>query len=477
MPRKVLLFTLYFILKKETTFFMKKITYIFALLALTACSNDDVVETSTDDVIQLAVTANNASRALELHGCNQNLDMKFTLWALKTKDGSDMTSDAERALGTDYHLNGLSVTGEADGTATFDDGQKHYWPGTSTLLNFFALHDKNYYYDNDNALKSNNNLPFFIYSKDSSGATTIELASKNRLASNGNTSYGKYYELPADADSQDDALYAVALGQTRKTHDKKVVLNFKHLLSLLEFKFSNALSTTYIEINGIQLNNIYRKANFTITESTDAQYTTSGTTAFENGITWQPLTGDQLLSESETAAYTDADGNADYQIMSVNATDNPNSTLRLMVIPQNGRDPDDQQELLLSYMPTVALSCRLYNILNPTDFADAVDAAKGDKSAIHALLTDNTYAAPIYTSDSDNYININLAIPFDLDATTQVPIGWQAGKKYVYTITFGGSDNLTTATDDDGHPLLVPMSITGTVDIWPTTGTNTSLDN
>lgn len=462
---------------------MKKFIYLSALLALTACSNDELVRSGTDpSEIRFDVTANPTSRQ-DLHSSSSK-DIDFNVWALTTLPDDN----------TVVYLDNEHVTATKSGSVyeyNFDTGNK-YWPAEGYLLDFYALHFK-YAADSGNAL--NGGLKFDLTSDD------IEPTAELKISEN--------------ADNQDDVLYAVALDKERDadatTDGNTVQLNFRHALSQLQFQFDNIAKNLYIEVNKVTVKNIDDSNNpalktsgiMTLSDETTDNYP-DDETHYDNIVTCD-------WSDATSTGYADktADVYLDYGVDNSNndkylaiypktvddtfttsATYNSDlSTINpaILVIPQKC-DKAVEEEVDTSTATGVVkgvkrtglwlvLHCRVYNTVGN-------DWMCSDKSDTHfKLVTDvkdgiRRKGVPVFCGKDDsgnpNDTFADLYVPMPMltqDATT---CEWKPGKKYVYKLVFGTGN--ATAEDSTGNKVILPIAFEDvTIDEW---GEHTnSLDN
>lgn len=190
-----------------------------ALLALTACSNDETVDLNQDgNVISFAVTANNPSRVSTDPGqgvyCNNNNPSQFTVFA--TVGGkSYINGDLIKLVGDEYV--------NQEGT--------RYWPeGTVT---FIAAQNATVNWTTPTAPTVDN------------------------------------FTVPAAVSQQKDFVYARET-QTKSGADGQVKLNFRHALSQIVFQAQNTNAQLDIVVDEVKIVNVAGTGTFTFpTEDTD----------------------------------------------------------------------------------------------------------------------------------------------------------------------------------------------------------------
>lgn len=205
---------------------MKKSMFMVGLaaLALTSCSQDEVLDVQKD-AITFATVADNASRANITTTDNIT---SFKVWGVVNQGTSWIT-----------YINGEAYTrDEPEPSSDVDKQWKnqdsgYYWPvGT---MDFYAV----------------------------SPSTVTEASLGTPVAYETNTAKISGYKIADDATTQTDLLYALTVKQSKKA--EAVPLNFKHALSQVTFKV--AVDATFpqsvdIVVNSIKVVNIANKGDF-----------------------------------------------------------------------------------------------------------------------------------------------------------------------------------------------------------------------
>lgn len=196
---------------------MKKSLFIMALgaIALTSCSQDEVLEVKKD-AITFAVATENASRA---SADDAVLDMNslasFQVWAWADTDGDDATP-------VQLYINDETAT--KDGSV-FKLANGYYWPyGT---VDFYCV-----------ASKSN-----------------VDIDANGKMTGN--------YAVTSNHD--DDLLYSVLIGQAKTSNAAPAELNFRHALSMVKFKVaSSGLYGLEATVSNIKLVNAAMQGVYTL---------------------------------------------------------------------------------------------------------------------------------------------------------------------------------------------------------------------
>lgn len=203
-----------------------------------------------------------------------------------------------------------------------------------------------------------------------------------------------------------DVMYATAKNQTKDSNAGKVKLTFKHILSQIAFKAKTQDVNTKVEIESIVIHNVISGGTFVIP--------TEGST----GTGWSPkenLKQNFTIGMNSTTAIT------------VDNIGTEVFTKPILFVPQK----------LEKWATTTS---------TPKTIA-AADATKECYLEISCKISiDETYPHGTATQFESLYI------PFEAD--------WQPGKRYVYTLIFGGGYTV------NGNPVLTPVSFEPSVETW-----------
>jgi hypothetical protein len=411
---------------------MKKIAYIITLLALTACSNDDVVQTSSNDEIKLSVVTNTASRAISVFDSNTKPSSAY-LWAYTVHKSSDNTTADGIAYIDNQKIVPNTATDASANSWVFADSKHYIWP-TYDNLNFFA-------YRNGDAAPT--------------GLKYLSVTDNKLTLPNGEDYNASFYfgancknvmltgDIVLDEDAADgnDILYSAALGQTNSESNTAVSLTLKHALALLEFQFVNNTTNYKMDVQSIAVTNVYAQGNFF--------FSSNGTAP---ACVWTEKSVERQ-NETFTAAST----------RKCNFTDN-----NLVIYPK----ADDDTEAVISYPNDV--NPQMFVI--PEVFSAGTKAQADDGSYVFLnkwielkcrIYDDSECVFPEGAADGV-YGTAHIAIPAIYNGEMPA-IGWKAGYKYIYKIVIGNGEG--QGIDDNGDPVLqVPMSLLFTIDdIYDTT--------
>ena len=219
-------------------------------------------------------------------------------------------------------------------------------------------------------------------------------------------SKGEYYNNP-----NIDAMYAVTKNQTQTNNDGFVKFNFKHILSQVVFQAKTQYANMEVVIKALSIHNFYGGGTFTIPkEEREPSQTDWAPTAVTyhstNGLT---AVMDQSIKVDKTDEVTNI------------STQGP-----MLFIPQKLTEWDLKGNI------------------------DAVNAANAPKQS-YLKITCKIKQSGAYLFGDDTKFD-ELYVPFGAD--------WQPGKRYIYTLIFGGGYNA------QGQAILKPIKFDPEVETW-----------
>lgn len=208
---------------------MKKSLFIMALgaIALTSCSQDEVLEVKKD-AISFATITGNASRATT-YNSTTNKVTKFKVTGLVT----DATS-------TKAYFENLTLATAVSGV--YDSG--YYWP-TGTM-DFYAVAPEDY------------------------SITTGTLAAAASKVGDAAAKI-KNVTIAADATSQADIVYALSTGKTKPAAATPVDLNFQHALAQVDFKVkidASVKQALKVVVKSVTVKNLQGTGDYSLPSST-----------------------------------------------------------------------------------------------------------------------------------------------------------------------------------------------------------------
>lgn len=215
-----------------------------------------------------------------------------------------------------------------------------------------------------------------------------------------------------------DAMYAVAKGQTHETNNGKVKFTFKHILSQVVFKAKTQYDNDMeVDINAVSIHNFQTGGKFTIPEGAPAQ------------SNWSPN------GQNHTSGFT---------VKKVEEGKN---------IKITNSNSDNAKEI--SDGPMLFVPQKLTEWAVPSTIAAANTAQQSYLKITCKIKQGGAYLFGNKSEYEDLYV------PFKAD--------WQPGKRYIYTLIFGGGYN------DQGQAILQPINYVADVDAWD--GDNTINSN
>lgn len=213
-----------------------------------------------------------------------------------------------------------------------------------------------------------------------------------------------------------DVMYGIAKEQVYSTNNGVVKFHFKHILSQIVFKARKNLESLTVTIKDIKLHNIKQGGTFSYP---DVQYTTAETETSRD--CWSNV------AESDTySPYIIKDG--DISVGTENTDITVSGDSPSLVIPQT-------------------VTAWTVSSENKKTIVEA-DAAGESYLEVTCVLQQN--GQNLTTVNTDGYATIY--VPFSAD--------WMPGKRYVYTLIFGGG------YDADGNAILDPITFDAEVEKW-----------
>lgn len=216
-----------------------------------------------------------------------------------------------------------------------------------------------------------------------------------------------------------DVMYAIATNKSKA--DGTVQLQFKHITSQIVFMAKKQpIENLEVEIKSIKLHNFETNGVFTIPT---------------NRPDLQPVQSDwKYQSHSYTCGLTVINKRDDEPKITIGteATDISTRT-PMFLIPQK------------------------LNAWNPSH---DINTAKTNKESYLSIDCKISIGDVYYSGSKSGYGT--LYVPFEAN--------WQPGKRYVYTLIFGGG------YDENGNPILQPINFDANVEEWPTDETSDKSD-
>lgn len=388
---------------------MKKTLLIAAMAsaALVSCSKDQVVEVQQDE-IKFSVVADNATKAAHVYSTTYHMDA-FTV-AADYNSKVYITGDE------------MSVTSVSNVTNT-DPTVKRYWPAVSETkpVTFYAVADGDF------------------------------VTSPARVADAVPT---VSYTVEETVASQKDLLYAAT--KVTEKGSGSVTLNFRHALSLIEFKAKCTNKNLKVVVTGVKVGNVENTGVFTFPKdnqnkmiATDGNITENPDDVGKDNPTGVGTWNNTVASTNYYTVEFDAVNviRQDPEVVQPltyrnysagtydNATPANNSAKSMILLPQTLNNPWDPSTGNLTSGSYLGVQCCIYNVEN----------------GVETLL---------YGTDNGDETFTGKWAYMPLGAVSSSPV-WEPGKKYVYTFDFGTGNG---GYDDTGNPVLTPIAYTLTID-------------
>lgn len=222
------------------------------------------------------------------------------------------------------------------------------------------------------------------------------------LAYNNIYSGGTSYSVPADIDAQNDLVMAYNTGTRAANASAGIALNFKHLLSQIQIKATNnAADVKQVEVIGVKLSNVPVTSTLTV-----------------------PSTADFV------PAWSAPDAASAKTMGAFRATDDAGTAVTLTAAAQDVMFGHDFFMVLPQTIAAADLSST---------------TTTGFYISLLVRITRVADGSAIYPDDNTKYAYTSVALPVE----------WEAGKRYVYTLNFyttdSGAGQIDPNPDDNGE--------------------------
>lgn len=385
---------------------MKKVVIgAMAVLALTACSNEEVIQTNeqNNEITFTAVTDKATSRAADGFS-NGNMPGDFQVWA---------------KVGTKNYFSGQQYKRDGE-TSTYKipaSDPVRYWPESGTI-DFFAA--KNYEGANSSSVTWN--------AADAKPAKITD------------------FVVPTDVTQQHDFIYAVKTGASKEAN----TLNFRHGLAEVVFRAKNENNNISIIVHGVKVMNVKNKGTFTFpTTSTD------GNIIDADNPQNTTFTGEQ----GSWAVSSEA---SDIDSYSVTLSNIPvtvaNSTTEPVSLTYNFIDANKRYNNGSLYLME-------QNATTAWDGSAAVKNSGNYLTTCGAFLVLNCTIYNVAAGNGNVHTGDDIVLWSAKDIAVKFPenVTWKHGYKYVYTFTFTKAGNGGTDPDTN-QPVFTPITLSVTVD-------------
>ena len=262
-------------------------------------------------------------------------------------------------------------------------------------------------------------LNFYAVNPGSTGFLSWNFTNETKQISyNCSDEYAKDNKGEFSSPKNIDVMYAVAKNKTQIDNNGIVKFNFKHILSQVVFQAKTQYANMEVIIKALSIHNFYGGGTFTIPKD---EREPSQTDWDPTAISYHSKGFTAVMDESIKVAKTDEVTNI--------STKGP-----MLFIPQKLTEWDLKGNI------------------------DAVNAAKPPKQS-YLKITCKIKQSGAYLFGNDTTFG-ELFVPFGAD--------WQPGKRYVYTLIFGGGH------DAQGQAILKPIDFEADVKAWDENTTNNS---
>lgn len=222
----------------------------------------------------------------------------------------------------------------------------------------------------------------------------------------------EYNTTSRETKTNHDVMYAVAKGRNKTNNGTTAVqMNFKHILSQVVFKAKTTSSILEVDVEYVKIHNFAHSGDFVLPEG-------------------EPKMSDWTTSPAIEGAYTVKLNGANV-VTKNSVVDLSDMASPLMMIPQELKKWSTYSD------------------------GTAVSKADADKK------TECYLEIKMKLKQNDSYLIGSAAeyktvyVPFDNGED-----GWQPGKRYIYTLIFGGG------YDDQGEPILSPITFDAATTNW-----------
>lgn len=368
---------------------------------LTGCSTDEEIaniETSAKNAIGFNIVSNSAeTKATPIKPGNLTTT-DFDVFAFNSETGALFMGTHQSELGHD----GVDIYYNGTNWDYRNSDDLAYWPSDGSKLSFYAISPATIteYEERIRHL-------WLIHGP----KATEDPEVTNKISCTLANEYG-------GKGANYDLMYATAFNYDKTINNTKVKLTFKHTLSQVIFKGKTSNSSLKAEIKSITMNNIKFSGEFSIPAKLQEE---------SSNYARNPKASDWTLNDTKT--YFDAKLTANsISIDNTDAKDLSKTDEPILVIPQE----------LTPWSTNVSID-------NTKDQSYLAITMKLTQNRQYVIGTENSYQT-VY-------------VPF-INVDTKNATGWEPGKRYIYTLTFGGG------YDKNGNPILTPITFEPSVEDW-----------
>lgn len=402
---------------------LKNLIHVALLGAIMAsCSNNELDNNlmSPSNEISFRAVSNKASRATIITPDNVT-STDFSVYAY-TNDGSAYMGTNDEAL----NWNGTYIDYD-DVQGVWDyvtPANKRYWPN-STDLNFYAVSPTTM----EDALRTNYGWKFTSSKQQIEYCTSDEYGNTNPLYNYSNI----------------DVMYAIAQNKNKTNCPDGVVnLKFHHALAQVMFQAKTELTSMKVELKSLKICNLHISGTFTLPSTEDEQATKDN---------WTLKGSDATQGAESTVALAEGEQTGEQQQTGKGVLYAVNNANIVVNHDGNNEITDINTEKPMMVIPQALTAWTVTG-----DDKSKYDADNNFHS--YLMIECNILQNGEYLVGSADEVG-EIYIPF---APT-----WQPGKRYTYTLTFGGG------YDDNGNKVLTPITFKATCDSWEASAADVDL--
>lgn len=366
---------------------------------LTGCSTDEEIaniETSAKNAIGFNIVSNGAETKATPIKPSNLTTTDFDVFAFNSTTGDLFMGTHQGDFGHD----GVDIHYDGSNWNYKNPDDLAYWPSDGSKLSFYAISPATV--EDDCKINYLWKIHGPIATEDPEVTNKINCS----LVDEYGKSTGKNYDL----------MYATAFNYDKSTYNTKVKLTFKHTLSQVIFKGQTSNASLKADIQSITMMNIKFSGIFSIpteSQTENSNYARDPKASDWNlHDSWSPFAA-KLIANNIKIDNTEA--------KDLSKTDEP-----ILVIPQ---------------------------VLTPWSTKVSIEEAKNQYQSYLEISMKLTQNEQYVIGSASKYQTIY--VPFNNGTE-----GWEPGKRYIYTLTFGGG------YDKDGNLILAPITFEPEVTDW-----------